>query len=92
MPAHRLEGPLPRIQTVTWRAEVYKHGAIGLRRADNANLTRSYPAPSPLALRTPAQQRELALRLFEDEMVEFEIKEGPKGLQAINVVRVPTAS
>jgi hypothetical protein len=53
---------------VTWRAEVYKHGAIGLRRADNANLTRSYPAPSPLALRTPAQQRELALRLFEDEM------------------------
>ena len=24
-------------------------------------------------------------RLFEDEMVEFEIKEGPKGLQAINV-------
>lgn len=31
-------------------------------------------------------------RLFEDEMVEFEIKEGPKGLQAINVVRVPTAS
>ena len=26
-------------------------------------------------------------RLFEDEMVEFEIKEGPKGLQAINVVR-----
>jgi cold shock protein len=26
-------------------------------------------------------------RLFEDEMVEFEIKEGPKGLQAINVIR-----
>jgi CspA family cold shock protein len=26
-------------------------------------------------------------RLFEDEIVEFEIKEGPKGLQAINVVR-----
>lgn len=26
-------------------------------------------------------------RLFEDEMVEFEIKEGPKGLQAVNVVR-----
>jgi CspA family cold shock protein len=26
-------------------------------------------------------------RLFEDETVEFEIKEGPKGLQAINVVR-----
>src|SRR5580700_10054398 len=26
-------------------------------------------------------------RLFEDEVVEFEIKEGPKGLQAINVVR-----
>ena len=29
--------------------------------------------------------------LFEDEMVEFEIKEGPKGLQAINVVRQPGA-
>jgi CspA family cold shock protein len=26
-------------------------------------------------------------RLLEDEMVEFEIKEGPKGLQAINVTR-----
>ena len=24
-------------------------------------------------------------RLFEDETVEFEIKEGPKGLQAVNV-------
>lgn len=31
-------------------------------------------------------------RLFEDEMVEFEIKEGPKGLQAINVVRQAGAS
>jgi CspA family cold shock protein len=27
-------------------------------------------------------------RLYEDETVEFEIKEGPKGLQAINVNRV----
>jgi CspA family cold shock protein len=27
-------------------------------------------------------------RLFEDETVEFEIKEGPKGLQAINVNRM----
>ena len=27
-------------------------------------------------------------RLFEDETVEFEIKEGPKGLQAINVMRL----
>ncbi len=26
-------------------------------------------------------------RLYEDEAVEFEIKEGPKGLQAVNVVR-----
>ena len=26
-------------------------------------------------------------RLFEDETVEFEIKEGPKGLQAVNVNR-----
>jgi cold shock protein len=26
-------------------------------------------------------------RLYEDEVVEFEIKEGPKGLQAINVSR-----
>ena len=26
-------------------------------------------------------------RLFEDEVVEFEIKEGPKGLQAVNVIR-----
>src|SRR6516162_1925311 len=26
-------------------------------------------------------------RLFEDEIVEFEIKEGPKGLQAVNVTR-----
>jgi len=25
--------------------------------------------------------------LLEDELVEFEIKEGPKGLQAVNVVR-----
>jgi CspA family cold shock protein len=31
-------------------------------------------------------------RLFEDETVEFEIKEGPKGLQAINVTRPQTAS
>jgi CspA family cold shock protein len=31
-------------------------------------------------------------RLFEDEMVEFEIKEGPKGLQAINVLRQPGAA
>jgi cold shock protein len=29
-------------------------------------------------------------RLFEDETVEFEIKEGPKGLQAVNVVRMDT--
>ena len=27
-------------------------------------------------------------RLFEDELVEFEIKESPKGLQAINVNRM----
>jgi CspA family cold shock protein len=27
-------------------------------------------------------------RLFEDEVVEFEIKDGPKGLQAVNVIRV----
>src|SRR5687767_3755688 len=27
-------------------------------------------------------------RLFEDETVEFEIKEGPKGLQAVNVIRL----
>ncbi|HRI64344.1 MAG TPA: cold-shock protein [Polyangium sp.] len=27
-------------------------------------------------------------RLVEDEEVQFEIKEGPKGLQAVNVVRV----
>lgn len=26
-------------------------------------------------------------RLAEDEMVEFEITEGPKGLQAVNVLR-----
>jgi CspA family cold shock protein len=26
-------------------------------------------------------------RLYEDEVVEFEIKEGPKGLQAVNVTR-----
>jgi CspA family cold shock protein len=26
-------------------------------------------------------------RLDEDELVEFEIKEGPKGLQAVNVTR-----
>lgn len=29
-------------------------------------------------------------RLIEDEEVQFEIKEGPKGLQAVNVVRVAT--
>ena len=29
-------------------------------------------------------------RLYEDETVEFEIKEGPKGLQAINVTRLAT--
>jgi cold shock CspA family protein len=28
--------------------------------------------------------------LFEDELVEFEIKEGPKGLQAVNVQRNET--
>ena len=31
-------------------------------------------------------------RLFEDELVEFEIKEGPKGLQAVNVLRPQGAS
>ena len=31
-------------------------------------------------------------RLCEDEVVEFEIKEGPKGLQAINVLRQNGAS
>lgn len=31
-------------------------------------------------------------RLFEDETVEFEIKEGPKGLQAINVVRLQASA
>ena len=31
-------------------------------------------------------------RLFEDETVEFEIKEGPKGLQAVNVMRVTAAA
>jgi CspA family cold shock protein len=30
-------------------------------------------------------------RLFEDETVEFEIKEGPKGLQAVNVSRLSGA-
>jgi CspA family cold shock protein len=31
-------------------------------------------------------------RLIEDEEVQFEIKEGPKGLQAVNVVRMVAAS
>jgi CspA family cold shock protein len=31
-------------------------------------------------------------RLLEDELVEFEIKDGPKGLQAVNVTRQPTAA
>lgn len=31
-------------------------------------------------------------RLFEDETVEFEIKEGPKGLQAINVIRLQASA
>ncbi len=26
-------------------------------------------------------------RLIEDELVEYELKEGPKGLQAVNVIR-----
>ncbi|HMY17491.1 MAG TPA: cold shock domain-containing protein [Polyangium sp.] len=30
-------------------------------------------------------------RLVENEDVQFEIKEGPKGLQAVNVMRVPAA-
>ena len=30
-------------------------------------------------------------RLLEDETVEFEIKEGPKGLQAVNVSKTTTA-
>jgi cold shock protein len=30
-------------------------------------------------------------RLVEDEEVQFEIKEGPKGLQAVNVVRTAAA-
>ena len=31
-------------------------------------------------------------RLFEDETVEFENKEGPKGLQAVNVIRLQSAA
>src|SRR5687768_7617602 len=31
-------------------------------------------------------------RLYEDETVEFEIKEGPKGLQAINVTRLSSGA
>lgn len=31
-------------------------------------------------------------RLVENEDVQFEIKEGPKGLQAVNVVRVDDAN
>jgi CspA family cold shock protein len=31
-------------------------------------------------------------RLIEDETVEFEIKEGPKGLQAVNVTRLAQAT
>ena len=31
-------------------------------------------------------------QLFENETVEFEIKEGPKGLQALNVRRVGEAT
>jgi cold shock protein len=31
-------------------------------------------------------------QLFENETVEFEIKEGPKGLQALNVRRVAEAT
>lgn len=27
-------------------------------------------------------------RLFEDELVQYDVKEGPKGLQAINVIRM----
>ena len=30
-------------------------------------------------------------RLVENEDVQFEVKEGPKGLQAVNVIRVPAA-
>ena len=31
-------------------------------------------------------------QLFENETVEFEIKEGPKGLQALNVRRIAEAT
>jgi cold shock protein len=31
-------------------------------------------------------------RLFEDELVEFELKDGPKGPQAVNVVRPEAAA
>jgi CspA family cold shock protein len=31
-------------------------------------------------------------RLVEDELVEFEVKDGPKGLQAVNVTRQPPAT
>jgi CspA family cold shock protein len=31
-------------------------------------------------------------RLFEDDLVEFEIEEGPKGLQAVNVTRQGVAA
>ncbi len=30
-------------------------------------------------------------RLFEDELVQYDVKEGPKGLQAINVIRMQNA-
>ena len=44
--------------------------------------------PEVLAIEAQVYPRPWTSRLFEDELVQYDVKEGPKGLQAINVVRM----
>ena len=58
-----------------------------------SNLTYSFTVHGPDVFVHYTQiEGEGRKQLFENETVEFEIKEGPKGLQALNVRRIAEAT